>query len=229
MIAKHRTSLEQLERDGFAMIPALIDRNEVTDLIRAIGPGGGSRRNLLAVVPQVLATARAPAVRSLVEEALGAEAFVARAILFNKGQDANWKVSWHQDVSIAVAERREIDGFGPWSVKEGIIHVQPPATILERMLTVRLHLDPCGTENGPLRVVVGSHRGGKLRDHEIEPARRSGREVTCIAAPGDALVMRPLLLHASSAAERPGHRRVVHLEFAATELPGGLRWAAAAA
>ncbi|HXI53928.1 MAG TPA: phytanoyl-CoA dioxygenase family protein [Candidatus Saccharimonadales bacterium] len=127
-------------------------------------------------------------------------------------------------LSIAVAERREAPGFRGWSVKQGVLHVQPPADILERMLTLRLHLDDCGPHNGPLRVLGGSHRHGRLSDEAIETLCRKGAEVACLVRAGGVLLMRPLLLHASSRAERPGRRRVLHLEYAASPLPHGLRW-----
>jgi ectoine hydroxylase-related dioxygenase (phytanoyl-CoA dioxygenase family) len=181
-------------------------------------------RNLLEAVPAVAELARSPAVRALVEPVLGAGAFAVRGILFDKTPDANWKVAWHQDLTIAVRERREVAGFGPWSEKAGVVHVQPPAAVLERMVTVRLHLDPCGPENGPVQVIPGSHRAGRLSADEIQ-RRRAERapEPACIGS-GGALLMRPLLLHASSPSSLPAHRRVIHLEFAADDLPGGLEW-----
>jgi ectoine hydroxylase-related dioxygenase (phytanoyl-CoA dioxygenase family) len=102
--------------------------------------------------------------------------------------------------------------------------VQPPAAVLERMLTVRVHLDPCGVENGPVRVLPGSHTHGRLGTEEIARWREGGAPVPCTCGRGGALVMRPLLLHASSPATLPAHRRVVHLEFAADDLPHGLDW-----
>jgi len=159
-----------------------------------------------------------------VEEVLGPGAFAVRGILFDKTPDANWKVPWHQDLSIAVKEQIEVSGFGPWSLKAGVVHVQPPTGVLESMLAVRLHLDDCGPANGPLRVLSGTHRFGRLEAGSIERLRGEFNEVTCPVASGGALLMRPLILHASSAAKEPGRRRVVHLEFAAAELPGGLEW-----
>lgn len=163
-------------------------------------------------------------VRRLVSQAVGGEAFVARSILFDKCPEANWDVPWHQDTTIAVVERSETAGFGPWSVKEGVPHVRPPAAVLERMITVRLHLDPCTEHSGPLLVVPGSHRSGIMSGlpqfAELEAAK-----VACPAPAGGAVIMRPLILHASRKATSQGHRRVLHLEFAAEELPGGLRWA----
>src|SRR5206468_7563965 len=130
-----------------------------------------------------------------------------------KTPHANWKVAWHQDLSIAVRERLDVAGFGPWSLKNGVVHVQPPREVLESMLTVRLHLDDCGQDNGPLRVVAGSHALGILPPREVQRLVQARPVTTCVVPRGGALLMRPLLLHASSAALRAGHRRVIHLEF----------------
>jgi ectoine hydroxylase-related dioxygenase (phytanoyl-CoA dioxygenase family) len=123
-----------------------------------------------------------------------------------------------------VKQRIDVAGFGPWSVKAGVRHVQPPVRVLENMLTVRVHLDDCGPDNGPLNVLPGSHAAGVLKAAEIESWRRNQAPMSCVARAGDAVLMRPLLLHASSVALRPGHRRVIHIEFAGTDLPGGLDW-----
>jgi ectoine hydroxylase-related dioxygenase (phytanoyl-CoA dioxygenase family) len=224
-----------LERDGYAVLPEVADPNTVASLLHALAgisdiPSVRRResiygiRNLLDVVPEVSHFAESPAVRSVIETVLGPDSFPVRGILFDKTPDANWIVTWHQDLTIAVRERRDVPGFGPWSKKAGIAHVQPPAAVLDGMLTLRLHLDPCDLDNGPLRVCPGSHRFGRLDNAAIQTLRRERQEVVCPVPAGGALLMRPLLLHASSEAKRPGHRRVVHLDFAASALPDGLQW-----
>ena len=179
-------------------------------------------RNLLHTCPEVVVLAAD--LRHVVAPVLGAGAFPVRGIFFDKLPDATWEVGWHQDLSIAVAERIEAPGFGGWSVKQGVPHVQPPAAVLERMLTVRVHLDDCGEDNGPLRVLSGSHAHGRLNDEAIEKWKLLGEEVTCLVPQGGAVLLRPLLLHASSSARNPRHRRVIHIEYAAAALPHGLRW-----
>jgi ectoine hydroxylase-related dioxygenase (phytanoyl-CoA dioxygenase family) len=129
-------------------------------------------------------------------------------------------VPWHQDLTIAVQERLEVPGYGPWTVKAGVAHVQPPVAVLERMVAVRLHLDDCGAENGPVRVLRGSHRLGRMAAAPMD----AGEEVVCTVGRGGVVLMRPLLWHASSPAVSVAHRRVIHVEFAAAELAGGLRW-----
>jgi ectoine hydroxylase-related dioxygenase (phytanoyl-CoA dioxygenase family) len=216
------------DRDGFTVIPEAISTATVNALLRALPPAfegedRGGLRNLFEI-PAVAELARAAAVRDVAKAMLGPDCFAVRALLFDKTPTANWKVAWHQDLTIAVAERRDVLGFGPWSLKAGVVHVQPPSEILERMVAVRLHLDPCGVENGPVRVLPGSHRRGKIGADVIEAFRDQIESVTCVIARGGLLVMRPLLLHASSPAAVPGHRRVVHLEFATGALPDPLAW-----
>ena len=164
------------------------------------------------------------AVRYEVEAVLGRDARVVRGILFDKTEGSNWKVPWHQDVTIAVKARVDTAGFGTWSIKEGVQHVQPPASVLEQMLSVRLHLDDCPEENGALRVIPGSHRQGKLEERVIQELAERSEAATCAIGRGGALVMRPLLIHASSASKVPGHRRVIHFDYAAVALPAGLEW-----
>ena len=230
-----RTSwIMRFEEDGYAVLPSMVDAETVAGLIAALdeADGEGVRRresiyavrNLLEDVPAVRDLARSPAVRALVQSVLGPDAFAVRGILFDKTPDANWKVTWHQDLSIAVREQKDVPGFGAWSEKAGVTHVQPPASVLERMLTVRVHLDRCGPNNGPVNVIPGSHRGGRLMPVQVQAWRATKAPVATCTNAGGILLMRPLLLHASSAATEPAHRRVIHLEFAADPLPGGLEW-----
>ena len=215
----------RLDLDGFAIAPARLSATEIDRLLAAIGEEGRHGiRDLLATYPEVADLARSPAVRETAEEILGPDCFAVRGLLFDKTTTANWKVAWHQDITIAVRSRLDIDGFGLWSEKAGIAHVRPPSAILEGMVTLRIHLDACSPDNGPLRVIPGSHRLGRLDHEDIPRNRAAGHEVPILADRGEILMMRPLLIHASSAATNPGHRRVIHLEFAAGPLPGGLEW-----
>lgn len=228
---------DQLAVDGFAIVPRLLDSSEIAQLIASLESlehrasvlargGMFAVRNLLEVSVEMRALADSPAVRAIVIEVLGDNVRPVRGILFDKTPAANWKVPWHQDATIAVAEKREVEGFGPWSVKAGVLHVQPPASVLENMLSVRIHLDPCGTENGALKVFPGSHRFGRLPESEIALLLSGRSSAVCEASAGDALLMRPLLLHASSSSVNPAHRRVIHFDYASIKLPDGLRWAA---
>ena len=226
---------DEVEQYGFATCDGVLSGVEVRQLLAAMEQinemgcvlrRGGifAVRNLLDVSPEVQRLACSPVVRELVEPVLGGECFPVRGILFDKIPGANWKVPWHQDVTIAVQDRVEIEGFGPWSIKADVLHVQPPAAVLENMLSVRLHLDACGEENGALRVIPGSHQNGRIPEDEIPTIRQNVSERVCAVGVGGALLMRPLLLHASSPSRAPEHRRVIHLDFAAVQLPPGMSW-----
>jgi ectoine hydroxylase-related dioxygenase (phytanoyl-CoA dioxygenase family) len=225
-----------IERAGFAIVARVIPAEELAELARALDDAppvsaahtrGGqvyAMRDLLERVPRARTLADSPEIRAVVEPVLGPSAFVVRGLLFDKTPEANWVVPWHQDLTIAVRARREVPGFGPWTRKNGIPHVNAPVSVLERMLSVRIHLDDCGAANGPLRVVPGSHRFGRL-DTRAERERLAYQApVDCLVERGGVVAMRPLILHASSSALRPSRRRVIHLEFAADRLPAGVEW-----
>ncbi|HEX8557204.1 MAG TPA: phytanoyl-CoA dioxygenase family protein [Pyrinomonadaceae bacterium] len=229
------TPAERVRREGFAVVPGVLCGDALGAFERsleAVGAGEGvlrrggvyAIRNLFEALPAARELARAAALRALVEPVLGAGCFAVRATLFDKTAAAPWKVAWHQDLSIAVRARREAEGFGPWTVKAGVVHVQPPARVLEGVLAVRLHLDDCDESNGPLRVLPGSHLCGRLGADEIRRWREGARAVTCVAPRGAALLLRPLLLHSSPTPRAPRRRRVVHVEYAAGPLPYGLEW-----
>ena len=222
--------LAAFDREGFAMWPSLLSSNEVAALIssleESIVPGShrGGVRDVMDAVPALQAVAAHGSVRLPVEAVLGPDAFPVRSTLFDKTGAANWKVPWHQDVTIAVQERHDAEGYGPWSVKSGVQHVQPPTSVLNRMVTVRIHLDPCPAENGALRVLPGTHHLGRLDQNHVAPFVNEELAVTCEAHAGDALIMRPLVLHASAQSLSPAHRRVLHFDFATGDLANSLAW-----
>jgi ectoine hydroxylase-related dioxygenase (phytanoyl-CoA dioxygenase family) len=229
--------VHELNENGFVIIENVIDSETVkrlqveldsislSEAVRKQGQSVFGIRNLLKEVPFVAEIANGKVLRKVFEPIAGNDARVIRAIYFDKTPEANWKVAWHQDLTIAVKEKRESEGFQSWSVKAGIVHVQPPASILEKILTIRLHLDHTDESNGALRVLPRSHKEGRLNANDIERWKTSVSSVSCVTPGGGALLMRPLLLHASSKCSAPSRRRrVVHLEFSATELPDGLDW-----
>jgi len=220
---------------GFQILPAVLSEADCDSLFAELSElfarqqnssrnRIGGLRNLLRICPQVAALASSRPLVSLVEQAVGRSAFPVRAIFFDKTAGSNWRVPWHQNLTIAVAQRIETAGFGPWSVKAGVVHVQSPLEILSNMTTVRLHLDACDQNNGALQVIPRSHRHGELGADEIGVQAGLGNSVTCELPRGGVLVMRPLLLHASSPARSPSHRRVLHFDYACDELPNGLKW-----
>lgn len=144
---------------------------------------------------------------------------------FDKSAAQNWLVPIHQDLSIPVAARVSDSSLQGWSEKEGQLYVQPPRNVLEDLIAVRLHLDDCGMNEGPLRVVPRSHQQGRMGEAAMQEARSVHGEAVCLARQGDALLMRPLLLHASSKSTGERPRRVLHFVYGPRVLPLGLRWA----
>ncbi|MDW5415337.1 phytanoyl-CoA dioxygenase family protein [Iodobacter sp. CM08] len=144
------------------------------------------------------------------------------ALFFEKSASRNWLVAVHQDLSIPVAERIEHPALQGWSVKEGQLYVRAPVEVLQQLIAVRIHLDACGAEDGPLRLVPGSHLQGLVTAEDAALARQ--QEIVCVAESGSALLMRPLLLHSCSKSSGKSQRRVLHFLFAPLELPLGLRW-----
>ena len=221
--------IPEIEKSGFAIVDRYLAPHKIELLIQEIfalnlPPERAGIRNMLELLPSVKLLAQSPEIRSLVEPILGDNIRVVRGIFFDKQPSANWKVPWHQDVTIAVKNRLELPDYQPWSRKGGIPHVQPPVAILEQMLTVRIHLDSTDESNGALRVIPGSHCHGKLTDGAIDRWKQLNTSTTCTCESGGILLMRPLLLHASSIAIGPNHRRVIHLEYAGCSLPAGLDW-----
>ena len=228
-------SADQFNDDGFQIFPEILSDSEcdvlATELTalfecqkNASARKVGGVRNLLQISPQTAELAASERVTCLVESLTGRPTFPVRAIFFDKNAGANWSIPWHQDMAITVAERIDTPGFGPWSVKEGIVHVQPPCEVFADMVTLRLHLDDCQADNGALRVIPGSHLCGELSMEAINDQVAKTTSFTCETAKGGGLAMRPLLLHSSTRVTNPTHRRVLHIEYATDELPNGLRW-----
>lgn len=155
---------------------------------------------------------------------IGPEARAVRALFFNKSDNANWALGWHQDRTIAVRERHDVDGFGPWTVKAGIPHVAPPFTLLAGMLTMRIHLDSVPRDNGPLLIAPGSHRLGTIAEGEIAAVVAQCGTRACLAEPGDIWLYATPILHASERSAPGYRRRVLQLDFAASALPVPLAW-----
>lgn len=229
---------DQLTEHGFAIVPDVLD-HQVVDRYRNVVTAARSRdsaanvanssgtyglRNLTDIAPEIAELVCLPNVVRLVETVVGTGAFMTRATLFDKTAGANWGVFWHQDLSIAVRKRHDVEGYTAWTCKAGVPCVQPPPELMSRVLAVRLHLDDCTAENGALRVLPGTHRCDRLSTEAVEAQQRQVEEVLCEVPSGGAVLMRPLLLHASSPMENPTSRRVIHFEFANFDLPSPLEW-----
>ena len=165
--------------------------------------------------------------KSFVEKAiqvLGDYPKAVRVIVFDKTVEKNWTVAWHQDRSICVNKKVTVEGWGPWSMKEGVHHVQPDVNVLNQILTFRVHLDRADKENGCLKVIPKTHLLGLLTQPQIDQISKEREPTFCEVQTGDLVLMKPLILHASNKSKRPNHRRVIHIEYSNHELPYGLMW-----
>ena len=216
---------ESFSEAGFALIPNVLSAAECASIAARIQPDAASA-GTRCLLPQAWCAALAsrlrqhPALSSLIP----ADHVAVQCTYFEKSAARNWLVPIHQDLSIPVARRVDEPSLRGWSDKEGALDVPAPAELLAQLVAVRLHLDVCGRDDGAVRVVPGSHRQGLISPEAAVLARSATDEVICEAAPGDALVMRPLLLHASSKATGRSRRRVLHFLFGPPVLPHGLAW-----
>ena len=160
----------------------------------------------------------------LASEHLGPGCRPVRAILFDKSAATNWSLGWHQDRTIVVRDRIDTPGFGPWTLKSGLVHVAPPAYLLAGMMTMRVHLDAVPPTNAPLLIAPGSHRLGRIPEIEIDHAVARCGTATCLAEAGDVWLYATPILHASAASTNSTGRRVLQIDFAAVDLPNGLAW-----
>ena len=211
---------------GAERFPAALDATAIAGVLAALGDlppaHAGVRLRGIAALRHLLSPSGpvgAVAV-SVVSEACRP----VRALLFDKTADTNWALRWHQDRTISVAERIEVDGFGPWTVKSGMLHVAPPFEVLQRMVTLRVHLDPVPATNAPLLVAPRSHRLGRISERDVPRVVQQCGSAACLAEAGDVWLYATPVLHASDAARAPRHRRVLQIDYAAGNLPGGLRW-----
>ncbi|MBW8881931.1 MAG: phytanoyl-CoA dioxygenase family protein [Asticcacaulis sp.] len=213
------------ERDGAAYFPAVLTMGQATSIVGKLDDVLGGRPGV-RITDEAICAALCVwgAMRRIAAGLVGDAARPVRVLAFDKTPEVNWVLAWHQDRTIAVRERVETPGFGPWSVKDGIPHVEPPTELLAGMVTLRLHLDDCGLDNAPLKVALGSHRAGLVPAGQAAATARTLPLCVCLAQAGDVWAYSTLILHASDRAEKPEHRRVIQVDYAAGDLPNGLEW-----
>ena len=203
--------------NGFDIVPAVLDQHDIAEVAASLEEEGLERsragaRHLMRH-PIVQQVARDPRLIALASRILGPSAIPFRATLFDKSPDHNWLVVWHQDTALPFRERRDVSGWGPWSVKAGITYAHAPAAALSRVVALRLHVDDSGPDNGPLRVLPGTHTRGVMSDTEVAQLARDVQAVDCVCPAGGVVAMRPLVVHASSKAGTDRRRRVLHIEY----------------
>ena len=197
MLDWHRT----VQDEGYGLIPNVFSQAEVPSLLEELGIAG---------------LARDARMMEIAKQILGAGAIAFRATLFEKLPDSNWLVAWHQDTALPLRERRDIPGWGPWSVKDGVHYAHAPARALEQIVALRVHLDDSTADNGPLRVLPGTHTQGVLTYDEVHALAEGVAAVDCLMPLGGVVAMRPLVIHASSKSRIETPRRVLHIEYSAS-------------
>lgn len=212
------------------------ERDGAAHLAGAAAPFLGRLRALVDSLPADKAGLRLHGVEGLAEllaadalgaapaERLGPAARPVRAILFDKSAATNWALGWHQDRTIAVRERMDVPGYGPWSTKQGLRHVEPPFALFEAMVTLRIHIDAVPAHNAPLLIAPGSHRLGRVPEAEIAAAVARCGTAMCLADAGDIWIYSTPILHASAASSANAHRRVLQVDYTSAVLPAGLEW-----
>ncbi|HUC82671.1 MAG TPA: phytanoyl-CoA dioxygenase family protein [Flavisolibacter sp.] len=219
---------------GYVVIPAIFSDSEIEAISNQIRQADSGKTNfrkskdLFAIrqffneVPDIVPVVISDALKLLIHNLFGGGFFVVKSIYFDKPGDSNWFVSYHQDLTISVNRKAEVEGYGPWTVKQNQYAVQPPLSILENNFTIRIHLDDTDENNGALRVVPRSHSKGIYRPETIDWSEEV--EEVCCVPKGGIMLMRPLLLHASSRTTNNKPRRVIHIEFSKQDLPKPLHW-----
>lgn len=217
--------------DGFAVIDDVFSEDEIETILMEIQlintdqPTFRKSNDLFAIrqflkeVPTVIPSIFSEKMSELIASMFGEDYFVVKSIYFDKPEQSNWFVAYHQDLTISVDKKLDIEEFGPWTVKQDQFSVQPPESILEKNFTIRIHLDNTDSANGALKVIPGSHRKGIVRSESLRE-----REVFCNVKRGAVMLMSPLLMHASNRTTNSKRRRVIHIEFSNQSLPDGLNW-----
>jgi ectoine hydroxylase-related dioxygenase (phytanoyl-CoA dioxygenase family) len=203
---------------GFGIIPGVLPDDEptsvLTDLSKSSLPRSKAGIRHMLSDKTVIALAHDSRLISIAQKVVGPNAMPFHATLFDKSPNANWLVVWHQDTALPLQEKNDSTGWGPWSVKQGVHYAHAPASALERVVALRIHLDDSTPENGPLRILPATHEMGVLSDDSIEQASARIKPTECVAARGSIVVMRPLAIHASSKSQTEHPRRVLHIEYA---------------
>jgi len=220
----------QISDLGYGIVPECLSNHECEEIVEVLSADVGSRgragaRHLMKN-PVVSRLANDNRLTEFAGAWLGRLAVPFRATLFEKSGAASWLIPWHQDTALPLMERFDLAGWGPWSEKAGASYAHAPAWALSRVIALRIHLDASYADNGPLRVIPGSHLGGVLSDQTVLEIVSANDSVECRVPQGGVIAMRPLIIHSSSKLRSAKSRRVLHIEYAdSLDLADGIRLA----
>jgi len=225
----------EIRENGFTTVDHIYSDREIEQILLTIDQADKTKetfrksadlfaiRQFLKEVPKTTNLVFNDNLKKLVSQLFGDNYFVVKSIYFDKPETSNWYVSYHQDLTISVDKKVELEKFGPWTTKQNQFAVQPPIDIMENIYTVRIHLDDTDENNGALRVIPKSHSKKIYRPETIDWTKET--ETTCSVKKGGIMIMKPLILHSSSRTTNNKKRRVIHIEFSNQELPTELKWA----
>lgn len=231
------TYLNQIDNEGFSIINNVFTENEIENIISLIENKTADNQenttfrksdDLFAIrqfhkeVPETLDFIFNENLQNIIKSTFGEGFFITKSIYFDKPEKSNWFVAYHQDLTISVDKKIEIENFGNWTVKQNQFAVQPPTEILENNFTIRIHIDQTTKDNGALKVINNSHSKGILRIEKLD--FENEKETICEVEKGGIMIMKPLLFHASNKTTNNKRRRVIHIEFSRQELPMGIEW-----
>ncbi|MBO6516553.1 MAG: phytanoyl-CoA dioxygenase family protein [Bacteroidia bacterium] len=222
--------ITEFSKQGYAVTPAILSGHDLEPILdylhtvtthSEVRPQVHAIRKLFCEHPQLVPIVFTNGLQRLIQEVMGDSYFLTKAIYFDKPEQSNWFVPYHQDITISVQRRIDTPGYKNWTKKQGYTSVQPPLAILENTVTLRLHLDQTNDTNGALYVVPESHRKGVFPSNMMS----KDSEVCCEVEAGGVMLMKPLTFHASRRSLNGLRRRVIHLEFNNRQLPNDLQWA----
>lgn len=225
----------EITSEGFTILNNVYTENEIDKIISLIEKKTENNtenttfrksQDLFAIrqfhkeIPETLDFIFNQNLKDIIEKAFGKGYFITKSIYFDKPEKSNWFVAYHQDLTISVNKKIEVENFQNWTIKQNQFAVQPPTAILEKNFTIRIHIDKTTKENGALKVINNSHSKGIFRVENLEIEN----ETICEVEKGGIMIMKPLLFHASNKTTNNERRRVIHIEFSNQQLPDGLDW-----
>jgi ectoine hydroxylase-related dioxygenase (phytanoyl-CoA dioxygenase family) len=229
--------INEINSEGFAIIDKVYSEIEIEKIISEIEKVTENEtenstfrksEDLFAIrqfhkeIPKTLNFIFNQNLREIIKLNFGENYFITKSIYFDKPEKSNWFVAYHQDLTISVDKKVEIENFENWTTKQNQFAVQPPKEILEQNFTIRIHIDKTTKENGALKVLNKSHKKGIVRTENIEIENEI--ETICEVKKGGIMIMKPLIFHASNKTTNNERRRVIHIEFSNQKLPNELEW-----